>query len=156
MEINVLVDEEFAGKVEDAWLVGLVNHILTEEKAHSLVELGVVITGQDTVQELNRQYLGEEEPTDVLSFSAQEERESNLPPFVQPPDNLLHLGEVIINYPQAEIQAGEHGHSAAKEVAVLTIHGVLHLLGYDHDEPERTEAMKARESAILDSLKPIS
>jgi len=152
MEINVLVDEEFAGKIKEDWLVGVVSHVLAEEKAHTIVELSVVVTNQATVQELNQKYLKEEGPTDVLSFSAQEEEASSVTPFVQPPDNMLHLGEVIINYPQAEAQGAEHGHSAAKEVAILTIHGVLHLLGYDHDTPARTEAMKGRESAILKSL----
>ena len=68
------------------------------------------------------------------------------------PDGKLHLGEVIISYPQAVIQAEEHRHSVKKEVAILIIHGVLHLLGYDHDEPKRRRQMAAREAEILSNV----
>jgi len=72
--------------------------------------------------------------------------------FMVPPDGIVHLGEVIISYPQAAIQAEEHGHSVEKEVAVLLIHGVLHLLGYDHAEPDEQRDMQAREADILAHL----
>ena len=66
-----------------------------------------------------------------------------------PPDGVLHLGEVIISYPQAVIQAEEHQHSKKREVAILVIHGILHLLGYEHDKPELESIMSSREQAIL-------
>ena len=70
-------------------------------------------------------------------------------PFVVPPDGISHLGDVVISYPQAAIQANEHQHSPEKELAILITHGVLHLLGYDHDVPEREYLMKAREMEVL-------
>jgi len=73
----------------------------------------------------------------------------NLAPFVAPPDGVKHLGEVIISYPQAVIQAEEHQHPIKREIAILIIHGVLHLLGYDHDKPEPERDMRARETEIL-------
>jgi probable rRNA maturation factor len=63
-----------------------------------------------------------------------------------------HLGEVIISYPQAVIQAEEHHHSAKKELVILIIHGVLHLLGYDHAEPDQERQMSAREAEILGQI----
>jgi probable rRNA maturation factor len=66
-----------------------------------------------------------------------------------PPDGVLHLGEVIIAYPQAVIQAEEHRHSVKREVAILIIHGVLHLLGYRDDKPELKRLMSTREREIL-------
>ena len=72
--------------------------------------------------------------------------------FVAPPDRVLHLGEVIISYPQAVIQAEECQHSLKKELAILIIHGVLHLLGYDHDKPEPERKMRAREAEILSGI----
>ena len=69
--------------------------------------------------------------------------------FPQPPDGVRHLGEVIISYPQAVIQAEEHQHSVKRELAILIIHGVLHLLGYDHETPELEQQMIAREREIL-------
>ncbi len=122
------------------------------------MELGLVIAGQERVQQLNRSYLGKDEPTDVLAFSmlpeplAISEFEADFSPFVQPPDGVLHLGEVIISYPQAVIQAEEHRHSVKREIAILIIHGVLHLLGYEHDKPELERQMKTREKEILSCI----
>ena len=158
MEINVLIDENFEGYLEVSWLQSVAEQALVAQDAGSRVELGLVITNQEGVQQLNQSYLGRDEPTDVLAFSmlpeplATSEFEANLSPFVQPPDGVLHLGEVIISYPQAVIQAEEHLHSVKKEIAILIIHGVLHLLGYEHDKPELERQMKAREKEILSCI----
>jgi probable rRNA maturation factor len=72
--------------------------------------------------------------------------------FVVPPDGVHHLGEVIVSCPQAVIQAKEHQHSIKKELAILIIHGVLHLLGYDHEEPEQERQMRGRETEILSQI----
>jgi len=149
MEINVLIDEHFEGCPEVGWLQWVAEQVLVAQNAGSEVELGLVITGQERVQQLNLSYLGRDRPTDVLAFSATEEIGADLPPFVAPPDGVLHLGEVIISYPQAVIQAGEHHHSVKKEIAILIIHGILHLLGYEHDKPELESIMSAREQEIL-------
>ena len=152
MEINVLIDEGFEGYLEVSWLQSVAEQILVAQDAGSKVELGLVIANQERVQQLNRSYLGKDEPTDVLAFSAREEIDAELPPFVQPPDGALHLGEVIISYPQAVIQAEEHRHSVKREIAILIIHGVLHLLGYEHDKPELERQMKTREKEILSCI----
>jgi len=81
-----------------------------------------------------------------------EEIGADFPPFVQPPDGVLHLGEVIISYPQAVAQAEEHQHSVKREIAILIIHGVLHLLGYEHDKPELKRQMMTREAEILSCI----
>ena len=147
MEINVLVDEPFRGDLEVSWLEAVARQVLEAEGAGAQTELGLFIATGERVKQLNRDYLGKDEPTDVLAFSAREE--VGLPPFVPPPDGVLHLGEVIIAYPQAVIQAGEHQHSIKREIAVLIVHGVLHLLGYDHDKREPEHQMRAREAELL-------
>ncbi len=152
MEINVLIDEGLEGYLEVSWLQSVAEQVLVAQDAGSRVELGLVITNQERVQQLNRSYLGKDEPTDVLAFSAREEIDAELPPFVQPPDGVLHLGEVIISYPQAVIQAKEHRHSVKREIAILIIHGVLHLLGYEHDKSELERQMKTREKEILSCI----
>ena len=152
MEINVLIDEGYEGYLEVSWLQSVAEQALVAQDADSRVELGLVIANQERVQQLNRSYLGKDEPTDVLAFSAREEIDAELPPFVQPPDGVLHLGEVIISYPQAVIQAKEHRHSVKREIAILIIHGVLHLLGYEHDKPELERQMKTREQEILSCI----
>ncbi len=149
MEINVLFDEGLEGCLKESWLQSVVEQVLVAQNAGSRVELGLVIASQERVQQLNLSYLGRDEPTDVLAFSAVEEIGADLPPFVMPPDGVLHLGEVIISYPQAVAQAEEHQHSVKKEIAILIIHGVLHLLGYEHDKPELKQQMSAREEEIL-------
>lgn len=157
MEINVLIEEGLEEYLGVNWLQSVVEQILIAQDADSRLELGLVITIQERVQQLNRSYLGKDEPTDVLAFSmlpeplATGESEASSP-FVQPPDGVLHLGEVIVSYPQAVIQAEEHQHSVKREMAILIIHGVLHLLGYEHDKPELERQMKTREKEILSCI----
>ena len=150
MEINVLVDEGFAGCLEVSWLESMAEKVLVAQGADSRAELGLVIVGQERMRQLNLSYLGKDEPTDVLAFSMLPGQPArDLAPFVAPPDGIKHLGEVIISYPQAVIQAEEHKHSVKREIAILIIHGVLHLLGYEHDKPELEREMRAREAEIL-------
>jgi probable rRNA maturation factor len=166
MEIGVLIDEEFASNLDAAWLEDVMVKVLAQEKAlqgepsgraPQNIEVGLVITSQEEIERLNKTYLGEDHPTDVLSFAmgagetsfAGEVKDTA---FVLPNDGLIHLGEVIISYPQAVIQAEEHHHPVKKELAILITHGLLHLLGYDHDELEREKEMHAREAEILKGL----
>ncbi len=157
MEINVLIDEGYEGYLEVSWLQGIAEQVLLAQDADPRLELGLVITGQERVQQLNQSYLGKDEPTDVLAFSMLPEplatgESGASSPFAQPPDGVLHLGEVIISYPQAVTQAKEHRHSVKRELAILIIHGVLHLLGYEHDKPELERQMKTREKEILSCI----
>ncbi len=156
VEIDIIFDEGFEGCLDTNRLWLIIEAALKAENSGDNVEMSLLITGQEKIRYLNRDFRGKDEPTDVLSFAMMDE----LPTyegdddfiFITPPDDIKHLGEVIISYPQAEIQADEHGHSIKKEVAVLVIHGVLHLLGYDHIEDEEAEQMEAREKIILDSV----
>ncbi len=148
VKVNVLVDKEFKRLLTSSWLRNVAGQVLIEENAKSMVEVGLVITGQDKIRELNRRYLDEDRPTDVLSFPMLEAKFDE-DCFVSPPDGTLRIGEVIISYPQAKKQAREHGHRVKKEVAILIIHGVLHLLGYDHDTIPHKREMRKREKDIL-------
>ena len=152
MEINILIDKELKGRLEASWLQKIVEQVLVAQGAGTNVELGLLITTEERVKQLNRDYRGRDEPTDVLAFSAREEVGAELPPFVPPPDGVLHLGEVIISYPQAVIQAEEHRHSIKKELAILIIHGVFHLLGYKDDTPEAEFVMRVREAMVLSHI----
>lgn len=123
-------------------VVTLAERVLAAESVDES-ELGILVTDDEQVRELNRKYAGEDEATDVLSFSLLEGEE-----FVSP-DGVTRLGEVIISYPTAERQASEAGHSVADEVSHLLVHGILHLLGYDHAEPDDEQKMRAREDELL-------
>jgi len=158
VEINVVIDGEFQSLLEVGWLQDVAGVVLAAEGTDPSMELGLVITSQEKMRELNATHLGRDEPTDVLSFSmlpeaaSGREEDVDVPAFVAPPDGAVHLGEVIVSYPQAVIQAEEHGHPVSKEVAILVVHGVLHLLGYDHDAPEPERRMRAREMEITERI----
>jgi len=140
--ILVSIDERFAAALSEDRLAALARRVLEAERAPAC-ELSIAVTDDETVRSLNRQYAGEDAVTDVLSFSQREGEELVTPPECVPP-----LGEVVIAYPQATRQAAERGHAANEEVEGLLVHGVLHLLGYDHAEPEEARRMRAREDAL--------
>jgi probable rRNA maturation factor len=148
MEINLIIEEEFPGCPDTSWFQDIVAQVLHAQDVGENAEIGLVISGQERIQELNRTYRGEGRPTDVLAFYMAAGGE-----FVPPPDGLRHLGEIVISYPQAEIQAQEQGHSVEKEITILIIHGVLHLLGYDHEDAQQKQEMSAREQTILSKIK---
>ena len=151
MEINVLIDDEFEGKVDAARLERIAAQALAAEGVSAEAEMGLVITGQEKIQELNKTYRGKDRPTDVMAFHMLPSGGAPVPdsqPFTAPPDGKVHLGEVIISYPQTVLQAEEQKHSIERELAVLVIHGVLHLLGYDDEKPEDKKKMAAREAEI--------
>jgi probable rRNA maturation factor len=148
MEINALIDIEYKKQVKSVWLKKIARQIQVAEKVSVKSEMGLVITGDEKIHELNLKYLEEDRPTDVLSFPLNEQLDA-APDFVSVPDGKFHLGDIMISYPMAAKQAEEHHHSVEREITILLIHGILHLLGYDHDVPERKTVMKNREAAIL-------
>ena len=153
VEINVLIDDEFSEHLEPGWLQTIAEQTLSLEGIGAEAEMGLVVTGQERIRALNWSYLGKDRPTDVIAFYMLSPAGSEPADFVLPPDGQRHLGEVIISYPQAVIQSSEQGHSVKKEVAVLVIHGVLHLLGYEDETPELKELMSVREQEILSHIK---
>ena len=153
MEISILIEEGLEVEVGADWLQRILEKTLVSENAPNAIEISLMLTGQEQIQSLNRDYRGKDQPTDVLSFAMRETKENDESmPFIGPPDGILHLGEVIISYQQAIIQAKERGHSLKRELATLIIHGVLHILGYDHEKAEMGPAMAAREKAIFNLL----
>ena len=147
-EIEILVGEKFQGLVDEDWAKKIARHALNTEGVALPYEMSLVFTDSETVQQLNRDYRGVDEPTDVLAFYMLPQKEADSS-FALPPDGVLHLGEVIISYPQAVEQAKEQGHSVEQELALLIIHGILHLLGYDHEQPEEEKRMRGREVELL-------
>lgn len=148
-ELYVKIDEPFESYADEEWLRRVVAATLALEGVNSPVELGLVITDDETIRQLNKKYRGRDEATDVLSFALLEDSD---PPFINPPDGVLHLGEVILSYPQAEIQAEEHHHSLKQELALLVVHGVLHLLGYEDENTKGELKMRAEEKSVLGEL----
>ncbi len=103
--------------------------------------LTILISEDEQLRQLNRQFLGNDEPTDVLSFPAG---------HVDPDTKTTYLGDVIISYPRAVEQAAAAGHAVEDELRLLAVHGALHLLGYDHAEPEDEAKMWKAQEEILE------
>jgi len=148
-EIEISAAEEFRGSVDKGWAKRIAQTVLRAEGAASPCEVSIVFADSETVKQLNRDYRGVDETTDVLAFQMLPQKEIG-DSFVLPPDGVTRLGEVIISYPQAVEQAGEQGHSTVRELALLVIHGMLHLLGYNHEEPEEEARMRMREKELLE------
>jgi probable rRNA maturation factor len=144
--VEVQVAPLFDGVVARERLERAVRATLQHEEQPG--EVTVVITDDQGIQELNRDFMGEDEPTDVLSFPAQED--GGL--FVAAPGSDDYLGDVVISYHRALAQALEQEHPVERELDLLVVHGVLHLLGYDHADPEEREEMWACQDDILAGL----
>ncbi|MGB5924475.1 MAG: rRNA maturation RNase YbeY [Dehalococcoidia bacterium] len=153
-EIEIFVEEEFRGVVDEGRVKKIVRQVLKAEGVPSPYEVSLVFTDSETVKKLNRDYRGIDEPTDVLAFYMLPQKGADSS-FALPPDGITRLGEVIISYPQALAQAKEQGHSPERELALLVIHGILHLLGYDHEEPEEEHKMRERERELLERCLPV-
>ncbi|WP_226846713.1 rRNA maturation RNase YbeY [Dehalogenimonas etheniformans] len=156
MRIDITIDKEFKKALSVPWLRGIARRILIAQCAEASSEVGIYITGQDKIRELNRVYRSKDCPTDVLSFSFFVKEASadatTHPDFPIVANSGINLGEVVISLPQAEIQAVEYGHSLKKELARLLIHGIMHLLGFDHEVEADAVIMEDRELQILKTL----
>lgn len=106
-------------------------------------DLTIVISDDAQLQELNRQFLGIDAPTDVLSFPADD---------TDPDSGERYIGDILISYPRAAAQAASAGHAVQDELQLLVVHGVLHLLGYDHAVPAEKTRMWEIQAQVLDSL----
>ncbi len=106
-------------------------------------DLSLVLTNDERIQVLNRTYLSKDSPTDVLAFPASE---------TDPETGRRYLGDVIISVPRAEAQSKVEGHTLKEELSLLVVHGVLHLLGFDHGGKEERTRMWAAQARILSLL----
>ncbi|TMF97270.1 MAG: rRNA maturation RNase YbeY [Chloroflexi bacterium] len=143
--VLVSLDEQVRAAIDSERLERLASAVM-EREGLPPGEVSVLITDDEMVRRLNREYAGEDTPTDVLAFSLTEGEE-----FASP-DDVLRLGEVIISYPTARRQADDAQRPVRDEIEHLLVHGVLHLLGYDHAEPAEEERMRGREHELLAAL----
>ena len=148
MQLDVQVEEPFVSAVSPDWLRTAARAALKRlgAQASQGAALALVITDDKALRALNRAYLGIDAPTDVLSFGGES------PDFVSAPDAEPYLGDVVISYPRAQAQAAAAGHPVDAELALLVVHGVLHLLGYDHIRSDDKAAMWEQQAHILAGL----
>lgn len=138
-----------------------INAVLKQEGVPVKCEINVLVTDDKGIQTINRTARSIDKPTDVLSFPMFELAPGELPedwtPFQDPDTSLVPLGDMCISLERAVAQAQEFGHTTRREVGYLTIHSMLHLLGYDHlDEGPQKRQMRAREEAIASEIPGMS
>ena len=142
--IEIEIDQLFQDLIDPTSLETVAHHVFSLTDTDPKSEFGLQVTGDDTLQQLNLQYMGIDAPTDVLSFPVA---------FQNPDSGNPYLGDVLISYPTAALQAEASGHPPEEEIKLLLVHGLLHLLGYDHTTPEEKKAMWALQNSILAALK---
>ena len=127
---------------------------LAEEDMDENCEISVTLCTNEEIAGLNKEYMGRDGATDVLSFpqlAFDEDKCIFEDSMTYNGDNLL-LGDIVISLERAAEQAEEYGHSMKREVGFLTVHSMLHLLGYDHMEDAEREEMQAKEKKILSAI----
>jgi len=145
--IEVQIDEQFQSQVHTESLHSAALSTLAHQHMEEPGELAIVVTNDDVLRELNRRHRDVDAPTDVLAFP-----DETRGPFVVAPDLPRYLGDVIISFPRAKVQAAGAGHSVHAELQLLVVHGVLHLLGYDDTTEEQRAEMWNVQSQILHSM----
>jgi probable rRNA maturation factor len=141
--IHLAIEEPYQEVLDWKFITLAAQAVLQHEGASDRVSLSIVIDGDEKLQVLNRDFLGIDEPTDVLSFPSDE---------IDPDTEDVYLGDVIISFPRAQEQANSAGHPVVSELELLVVHGVLHLLGYDHSSEGQKAAMWAAQKEILEKI----
>ena len=113
-------------------------------------EVSITVTDDQRIHDLNRQYRGIDRPTDVLSFAFNESDEPEI--IFDDEDHIDTLGDIIVSIDRARAQAVEYGHSFKREIIFLIVHGMLHLLGYDHMEELERREMEAEQKFVMAEL----
>jgi probable rRNA maturation factor len=129
----------------------VLGRIAMEKSLNEDVEVGVLWADDAYIRTLNRDYRGKDCATDVLSFAMQDEGEDE-PVLEDDPLAEILLGDIVISLETAQRQAEEYGHGMDREIAFLLVHGMLHLLGYDHGEESERQVMRQEEEKILAAL----
>ncbi len=141
--ITVEVKKNFRSQISAMNLGTTVERVLLFLNVTTPTDISLQIDNDATLQKLNKQFLGYDQPTDVLSFESNE---------INPETGNLHLGDIIISYESAERQAHGAGHPVENEIILLLVHGILHLLGFDHGTKTEKEEMWNKQQFILDHL----
>lgn len=141
-EINELSEQEINA------IENLLNYTAEKENVQDGSELSVTFVSNERIREINREYRDKDRPTDVISFALEEMGEGELE--IIGDDIPRILGDIIISVPRAREQAEDYNHSFMRELGFLAVHGLLHLLGYDHMNEQDERQMFDRQKEILD------
>ena len=142
-EICNLTDFDISSYLKD--IKRVLKYALKVEKVKN-ANFNVIFVDNDYIHKLNKKYRNVDRPTDVISFALEDNKEEEL-------SNVRMLGDIYISIDKAREQALEYGHSLRRELSFLSVHGILHLLGYDHMEKEDEKIMFAKQEEILNAKK---
>lgn len=144
---NVEIFNETKEKIEDIKILKpLLEYARKYENLEDTeLEFSIIIVDNKRIHEINKEYRNIDRPTDVISFALEDSEGVE-------PENYRILGDIYISIDKVKEQAKAYGHSETRELAFLTIHGFLHLLGYDHMEPEEEKIMFAKQEEILNGF----
>ena len=148
--MSIDVANESGTPVDEAALAALARHVLDHMGVHPLAELSIVGVDEPTMSDLHEKWMDEPGPTDVLAFPMDELRPGSAREEDEEPEQGL-LGDVVLCPEVARRQGEEAGHGTTAELHLLCTHGVLHLLGYDHAEPEEHREMFGIQAELLES-----
>jgi probable rRNA maturation factor len=150
IDIDFSSEDGVAAEWDEVRIGALVREIVSRElPADGQYRISLHLVGDETIRALNAEHRGKDVHTDVLSFPLHDPDGMR---FVLPPDQPAHLGDVVISHPRAAEQAHEFGHSLDRELGYLVAHGVLHVLGYDHEVDADRRRMRAKEEEALRPL----
>jgi probable rRNA maturation factor len=143
--MSIEVNNESGISADEAEISALARFVLTRLHVNPQAELSVLLVDEDTMERLHQQWMDESGPTDVLSFPMDELRPGT--ETEQTPPGLL--GDIVLCPQVAQRQARTAGHATEEELLLLTVHGILHLLGYDHSEPAEEKQMFGLQRTLL-------
>ncbi|MFB8007564.1 rRNA maturation RNase YbeY [Nocardia sp. NPDC056000] len=146
--MSIEIANESGIEVSEEELVSVARFAIGQMDVHSAAELSMVLVDLDTMADLHMRWMDLPGPTDVMSFPMDELEPGGRPDAAEPGPSML--GDIVLCPEFAAQQAEKAGHSMDHELALLTVHGVLHLLGYDHAEPEEEKEMFALQASLLE------
>lgn len=160
--MTIIIENEYEFDFDvEALLEVLVNAVLEDADLKTEVELNIVITDNEEIHKVNKEFRNIDKETDVLSFPALEfERPADFSSidmddysYYNPDTKELILGDMMLSYERVSAQAKEYNHSVKREFAFLVVHSLLHLLGYDHENKEDEIIMREKQTEILERLR---
>ncbi len=153
MEIMIINQQNIVNYNKDLQhiIINMANHTAKMSKLPKNTEVSILIVDNSYIQELNFIYRNQNKPTDVLSFSMNENLENE--PEYEAGYEVNLLGDIVISLEQALAQSQKYGHSLERELGFLVVHGMLHLLGYDHESEEERMLMRTLEEKVMQEAK---
>jgi len=147
--VEFAVEDTLGASWDRSRIGALVRSLIEPELRRADYRVSLHLVSDETIRALNQEHRGKDAHTDVLSFPL---HDPNGMRFVLPPGEPVNLGDVVVSYPRAVEQASQFGHSVDRELGYLVAHGVLHLLGYNHEEDAERRVMRRKEEEALAPL----